>query len=76
MRKSLEDFTIGKVVFWEFPEGEHSVGHVVGFGQNCHKEILVKVQPMDLYVNLYVTPGHENVVQAVKYIRLEQLKFK
>lgn len=70
--KELQNFSLGTVVFWEFPEGEHHAGHVVGFGQNCHKEILIKVQPMDLYV----VPGHQNVVQPVTYIRPDRLSFK
>lgn len=68
----MNKFYLGRVVTWEYPEDEKHLGHIVGFGQNCHNETLIKIQPSDIYV----TPGHQNVTLPVTFIRPEQLRFK
>lgn len=68
----LENFYFGRVVFWTETNGTTHVGHVVGFGENCMKEPLIKVQFSDIYVNEI----HDNMVQAPDYILPEKLRFK
>lgn len=70
--KKLEDFYFGRVVFWGDEKETTRVGHVIGFGENCTKEPLIKVQPSDIYVH----EVYDNTAQAPDYFRPEKLRFK
>lgn len=70
MSIKLHNFTIGRVVYWKDINDSQCVGHVTGFGQTCHKETLIRVQPSDIYVG---EPVYDSVKSPEVLLRPESL---